>query len=700
MSRKVMTLPAKTSTKRMSADAAVELNTLAQQIAKHDVLYHQRDTPEISDAAYDKLRKRYNKLREDYPHLIPEGDPAMRVGAPPATAFSKVVHAVPMLSLSNAFSDEDVADFIGRIQRFLHLPNTMDLAFVAEPKIDGLSASLRYEHGTLVQAATRGDGSSGENITANAHTIKTIPHQLRAPFPQIVEVRGEIYLNRGDFMRLNDARAKNGDPLFANPRNAAAGSVRQLDSKITAARPLGYFAYAIGEIDGNPPETQIDLRKQIHAWGFTLNQPSRLCHNTQDLLDYYHELETTRYALPFDIDGVVYKVNQQAWQERLGFISRAPRWALAHKFSPEQVETKLKKINIQVGRTGALTPVAELEPVTVGGVVVSRATLHNEDEIIRKDVREGDVVRLQRAGDVIPQVMGVNMKRRPKQSKPFHFPDHCPECGSLAIRQEGVAVRRCAGGLICPAQAVERLRHFTSRLAFDIEGLGDERILELWQEKLVETPADIFRLHRHRDILSAREGWGEKSVTNLMGAIEARRNIPFSRFIYALGIRQVGEATAKLLARHYKRLDHWLKAMLDTAKGDADAQGTLDHIEQIGPSIVRDIKAFFSEKHNRDAVNDLITELSVADDAAAPVGRRSRLNGKTVVFTGTLEHMGRSEAKAKAEWLGANVSGSVSAKTDYVIVGKDAGGKAKKAKDLGVLILGEQEWLAIVESAL
>jgi DNA ligase (NAD+) len=676
-------------------EAAAEMAALAKEIARHDVLYHQKDAPEISDAAYDELRKRYRILREQYPHLAPKDDPEKRVGSAPAAAFSKVTHAVPMLSLNNAFSDEDVEDFTGRIRRFLQLPENEKLAFVAEPKIDGLSASLRYEKGLLTVAATRGDGSTGENITANVRTIKSVPQQLHKPCPDVVEVRGEIVLNRDDFVKLNEAREKEGEAVFANPRNAAAGSVRQLDHNITASRPLRFFAYAIGEISEELPETQDGIRKQIKHWGFTLSEPSRLCETTSEILAYYRETDAKRHTLPFDIDGVVYKLNRLDWQERLGFVSRAPRWAIAHKFAAEQTETHLKKIIIQVGRTGVLTPVADLEPVTVGGVVVSRATLHNEDEIARKDVREGDVVRLQRAGDVIPQVTGVDLKQRPKNAKPFKFPDHCPECGSLAVREEGMIARRCTGGLICPAQAVERLRHFTSRLAFNIEGLGDQRILELWQDKLIHSPADIFRLHRHRKALEEREGWGEKSATKLLDAIDARRTIPLDRFIYSLGIRQVGEATAKLLARHYRSYQNWLTSMLDARKENSDAWRELDSIEQIGPLVARDIVDFFIEAHNRKVLDDLAKELTITDHKAAATGS-SPLAGKTIVFTGTLAGMGRAEAKANAESMGANVAGSVSAKTDFVVVGEDAGSKAKKAYELGVTILSEADWLKMV----
>ena len=679
-------------------EAVAEMAALAQQITRHDALYHQQDAPEISDAAYDALRNRYRALREQFPHLVPRDDPEQRVGAAPAAGFTKVTHTVPMLSLGNAFSDEDVAEFIARIRRFLQLPEDAVLNFMAEPKIDGLSASLRYEDGVLTEAATRGDGMIGENITANVRTIQDVPQRLKAPYPPIVEIRGEIYLNRADFMALNARREADGESLFANPRNAAAGSVRQLDSAITASRPLRFFGYALGDISDSSFATQTDIRAQIAAWGFTLNEPARLCADVPALLAYYREIESQRHALPFDIDGVVYKLNRLDWQTRLGFVSRAPRWAIAHKFAAEQAETRLKAILIQVGRTGALTPVAELEPVTVGGVVVSRATLHNEDEIARKDIRAGDLVRIQRAGDVIPQIIGVDVSKRVPDSTPFVMPDHCPECGSRAVRAEGMAVRRCEGGLVCPAQAVERLRHFVSRLAFNIEGLGDQRIRELWADHIIQSPADLFRLSAHRATLETREGWGEKSVAKLLEAIESRRTIALDKLIYALGIRQVGEATAKLLARHYGTLEHWRAAMIAAQDKATEAWNDLTSIEQIGPLVAGDIAAFFDEPQNRAVIDDLANQVRVESYQAPALQADSPLAGKTLVFTGTLDSMSRSEAKAKAESLGAHVSGTISAKTNYLVAGADAGGKATKAKALGVVILTEDEWLKMAES--
>ncbi len=686
----------KTANQLTALEAAAEMADLARQIARHDVAYHQKDAPEISDAAYDALRARYKKLAEEFPQLRPADDPEVRVGAAPAAGFAKVTHAIPMLSLANAFSGEDVGDFVGRIRKFLQLPGDAGLTFVAEPKIDGLSCSLRYEKGALSVAATRGDGTTGENITENVQTIRDVPKKLKEPFPDVLEVRGEIYMNRDDFFELNAAREKEGEDIFANPRNAAAGSVRQLDASVSASRPLRFFAYALGEgREAQNFASQSDIRKALKHWGFSLNEPSRRCDGENGLLEYYREIESKRHALPFDIDGVVYKIDRLDWQERLGFVSRSPRWAIAHKFAPEQAETLLKDIIIQVGRTGALTPVADLEAVTVGGVVVSRATLHNEDEIKRKDIRVGDIVRIQRAGDVIPQV--VEVVKRPKPTEAFKFPDRCPKCGSLAVREEGEAVRRCTGGLICAAQAVERLRHFTSRTAFNIEGLGDQRVRELWADGLIRSPADIFRLKKHRDALAARDGWGDKSADKLVAAIEARRKVQLERFIYALGIRQIGEATAQLLARHYQNLPAWRKAMLAASDPDSSERRDLESIDQIGPKVAQEIADFFKEPHNVKAIEDLTGFLEVESYEKPAHAGSSVLEGKTVVFTGTLATMSRAEAKAKAESLGAKVAGSVSSKTDYVVVGADAGSKADKARALGVEVLDEAAWKALAD---
>ncbi len=680
------------------SEAAAALQDMAREIARHDVLYHQKDVPEISDAAYDALLQKYRDLRARFPHLKPADDPEERVGAPLASGFAKVAHDLPMLSLANAFTETDVTEFVARIRRFLNWPDESPLSFMAEPKIDGLSCSLRYEKGALVGAATRGDGRMGENITANVCTMADIPTQLNAPFPDRLDIRGEIYINRADFIGLNRAREIEGELPFANPRNAAAGSVRQLDPTISAKRPLRFFAYALGACSEAMPESQHALRAQIAAWGFRLNEPARLCMNPDDLLDFYHFMGSQRHSLPFDIDGVVYKVNDRVAQERLGFVSRSPRWAIAHKFEAEQAETRLTAIGIQVGRTGALTPVAELEPVTVGGVVVSRATLHNEDEIARKDIRVGDFVRIQRAGDVIPQIIGVIDAQSPTRGDPFVFPTHCPDCGSLALREEGMAVRRCTGGLICPAQAVERLRHFVSRLAFNIEGLGEERVRELWQDNLVRSPVDLFDLQRHAAALQKREGWGEKSVTKLLAAIEGRRVIALDRFIYALGIPQIGEATAKLLARHYGTCGTWRTAMHAADNPESPARRELESIDQIGPLIARDLIGFFQEAHNTDILDALEQRVTIQPYEKPTVESTSPLTGKTIVFTGTLTGMSRAEAKAKAESLGAKVAASVSPKTDYLVAGADAGSKADKARILGVEVLDEAAWLGILES--
>jgi len=680
------------------AQAEKELARLAAEIAHHDKLYYQKDAPEISDAAYDALVIRNRAIEQRFPDLKRADSPSARVGAAPISGFAKVTHSRPMLSLDNGFSAEDVGDFLGRIRRFLKLPDGIDIEMVAEPKIDGLSAALTYEDGRFVQGATRGDGAVGEDITRNLATIADLPKQLKGRHQgKLIEVRGEVYMTHADFQHINKVREAEGEPLFANPRNAAAGSVRQLDPTVTAGRPLHFFAYAEGETSGADKDckTHWDFLDRLKEWGFAVNPLVKLCEDEKALLAFYDKIGERRVQLGYDIDGVVYKVNRRDWQDRLGFVGRAPRWALAHKFPAERAETRLNEIRIQVGRTGALTPVAELEPITVGGVVVSRATLHNEDEIERKDIREGDWIVVQRAGDVIPQIVEVVKKRRPHNAKPFKFPHVCPVCGSHAVRELDEAVRRCTGGLICPAQAVERLRHFVSRRAADIEGLGDKHIQAFWDEKLLKTPADIFRLHKHEAALIEREGWGEQSVTKLLAAIEARRKLPLDRFIYALGIRQVGEQTAKLLARHYESFAAWRKAMIEAQKEGSAAYRDLDDIEGIGPSVANDIVAFFGEPHNREILDDLAREIDI-QDFKAPRATHSPIAGKTVVFTGTLETMGRNEAKAKAESLGAKVAGSVSSKTDYVVIGADAGSKAKKAAELGVRTLSEQEWLELI----
>ena len=692
------------------AQAAAELARLAKQIAQHDKFYHQHDAPMISDADYDALRRRNEAIETRFPDLVRDDSPSKRVGAGPAAGFGKVKHKVPMLSLGNAFETEDVEEFLARIARFLGLKEDDAVEIMAEPKIDGLSCALRYEDGKLVQGATRGDGTTGEDITANVRTIDDLPKELKGKgWPDLLEVRGEVYMSRQAFMDLNKRQEAAGEKIFANPRNAAAGSLRQLNPAITASRPLHFFAYTWGEVSGDPAEvlgdTMTKVRDSFHRWGFTLNEPSRLCKGKDELLDFYRHIMAERPELAFDIDGVVYKVNRLDLQNRLGFVSRAPRWAIAHKFPAEQAQTILNEITIQVGRTGALTPVANLEPISVGGVVVARATLHNEDEIARKGIRVGDHVVIQRAGDVIPQV--VEVVRHADGSKPYVFPDHCPVCGSLAIREEGEVVRRCTGGLICKAQNYERLRHFVSRDAFDIEGLGGKHIQAFLDDDKITTPGDIFRLRDHQAEISEREGWGKQSAANLMKAIEARRSIGLDRFIYALGIRQIGQATAKLLARNYNTLDHWRSAMMTAYQERKAAEearkpeevgehyAELCNIEGIGMNVADDLVYFFGEDHNLKILEDLEAELTI-ETVEAPTASDSPVAGKTVVFTGTLETMTRSEAKARAESLGAKVAGSVSKKTDYVVAGADAGSKEKKAKELGIEILTEQAWRDLI----
>lgn len=680
-------------------DARKRHAALVAMIRRHDALYYQKDEPEISDADYDRLRLELEALEKEYPALVTADSPTQTVGAAGASGFKKVRHAVPMLSLANGFEDRDVYDFIERIAKFLSLPPDTVIEIAAEPKIDGLSCSLRYEDGRLVMAATRGDGAEGEDITENVRTIADVPQTLKGEPPSILEVRGEIYMRRDEFKALNERQDRDGKPLFANPRNAAAGSVRQLDSRITAERPLRFFGYALGEVSHTIANTQWNIRAALASYGFTEAEPAQLCKTIDDILTYYHGIEMQRPDLPYEIDGVVYKINRIDWQERLGFVSRAPRWAIAHKFPAEKAVTVIKAIDIQVGRTGALTPVARLEPIAVGGVVVSNATLHNADEIERKDIRVGDYVVIQRAGDVIPQVVEVLLDKRKPDSKKYEFKMECPVCLSRAVREEGEVVIRCTGGLICDAQAVERLKHFVSRLAFDIEGLGDKIIQEFWIEKIVRTPGDIFRLaeinQRLEKPLQQCEGWGEKSVEKLFKAIEARRTIGFERFIYALGIRQVGEATAKKLAASYKGLDELRRAMAQAGDPESEARLELLNIEDIGPSVAGDILAFFQEPHNQRVLDDLQSLLTIMP-YNLPQTSDSAIAGKTVVFTGTLSLMGRSEAKTRAEQLGAKVASAVSQKTDYVIAGEDAGSKLTKARELGVTVLSEQEWLALI----
>jgi DNA ligase (NAD+) len=682
-------------------EAAAELERLAAEIAHHDRLYHQQDAPEISDADYDALRRRNNEIEARFPELIRADSPSRRVGGAPSSGFAKVTHSIPMLSLENAFDEQDVRDFFAGIRNFFRRPEDVArvaedaIEIMAEPKIDGLSAALRYEHGRLVLGATRGDGITGEDVTANIRTLASVPKQLAGGgWPDILEVRGEVYMEREGFFAVNGEREAAGEPIFANPRNVAAGSLRQLDPAITARRPLKFFAYAWGEASAVFARTHSDALEKFREWGFTVNPRSRLCHGVEEVLDAYRKIGADRAELPYDIDGVVYKVNDLGLQQRLGMVSRAPRWALAHKFPAEQAQTVLNDIIIQVGRQGSLTPVAVLEPITVGGVVVQRATLHNEDEIARKDVRVGDTVIIQRAGDVIPQIVSVVLDRRPKDAKPYEFPDHCPQCKSLAVREPGMVARRCTGGLICPAQAVERLRHFVSRDCFDIEGMGSKHIAEFWEDGLIRGPGDIFRLAA--DKIIGREGWGEVSANKLIAAIDERRRITLDRFINALGIPQVGQATARLLARHYRSLDNWRREM-EAAQDPADAAfAGLRDVHGIGGDMAADIVGFFAEPHNRDLLDDLTREVTVLDYEAPSRGAAaSPFAGKTIVFTGGLESMSRSEAKARAEALGANVASSVSAKTNFVVVGADAGSKATKAAALGVTTLDEAEWLKL-----
>ena len=667
-------------------DAKAKHAKLAREIRHHDNLYHTDDNPEISDADYDALRRELIDLEKQYPELATVDSPTQSgVGGTIKEGFSKITHALPMLSLGNAFTQDDVSDFIERVKKFL---NVADIDIFAEQKIDGSSSSIRYENRKLISAATRGDGQVGEDITANIKTLDNIPHILPADAPDVIEVRGEVYMPTSSFESLNTTREKEGQQLFANPRNAAAGSLRQLDSSITAKRNLKFFGYALGEVSSPIASTQMGIRDTLKSWGFDVPDPIAFESNVDGLMEYYNHIMTIRSTLEYDIDGIVYKVNDLALQDRLGFVSRAPRWAIAHKFPAEQAITTLKNITIQVGRTGALTPVAELEPITVGGVVVSRATLHNEDEIQRKDIRIGDKVRLERAGDVIPKIS--ESIEHAADGKPFQFPTQCPVCGSDAIREEDEAVRRCTGGLICEAQVVERLKHFVSKQAFDIDGMGDKVIKQFWEDGLVRSPADIFTLAQlDKSSLTPirnKEGWGDLSAKKLFDAIEDKRSISLERFIYSLGIRQVGQATARRLGSHYLSLQNLIE--------------TLDHdelleIEDIGPAVAKDIIAFFAEDHNKQVLSDLQAQLNIKDYERIQT-TESEFTGKTVVLTGTLSQMTRAEAKAKLEILGAKVSGSVSSKTDYVIAGEEAGSKLKKAQELGITVLSENDFISMV----
>jgi DNA ligase (NAD+) len=696
-------------------DARAEHARLGQEIAEHDRRYHGEDAPTISDAEYDALRRRFEALETAHPALKTASAVGAKVGHAPSEKFAKVRHRVPMLSLSNGFSDEDIIEFVERIRRFLQWGD-QPLAFTAEPKIDGLSLSLRYEGGRLVTAATRGDGIEGENVTANARTVGDIPQVLTGEgVPDVCEIRGEVYLSHADFAGINERQAAAGKPLFANPRNAAAGSLRQLDPAITASRPLKFFAYAWGEMSTMPSKTQSGMIACMGHWGFVTNPRTRRCESVEELLAHYRAIETERADLGYDIDGVVYKVDDLGLQARLGFVSRSPRWALAHKFPAQTAVTTVEAIEINVGRTGSLNPLARLKPVTVGGVVVSNATLHNEDYIrgiggngepIRGgvDIRIGDTVTIQRAGDVIPKVMDVILERRPAESKPYDFPTLCPACGSHAVREVNPrtkredAVRRCTGGLICPAQARERLKHFVSRNAFDIEGLGESRIDEFYDEGLVMSPADIFTLEsrnaRSLKRLENREGWGAQSAKNLFAAIEARRTLPLNRFIFGLGIPHVGETNAKLLARHYGTVEHLREVLEAAADPDSEAYADLTNIGGIGAVVADALVEFFKEGHNRDMLDKLLAEVRPQPIETAAAAN-SPVAGKTVVFTGSLEKMTRDEAKAQAERLGAKVAGSVSKKTDLVVAGPGAGSKLDKARELGIEIVDEDGWIAM-----
>ncbi len=672
-------------------EASVDIADLTLQINKHDELYHTKDDPEISDAEYDSLKRKLEELEKYFPDLVLPNSPTKRVGSAPSSEFKKIKHAKPMLSLSNCFSGDDVEDFYKRVYKFLNILNEEKVEIIAEPKIDGLSCSLRYEDGELVSAATRGDGESGEDITINVKTIKDIPHKITGDVPKVLEVRGEVYMDRNDFIRLNETQEAEGAKVFANPRNAAAGSLRQLDSNVTAKRPLKFFGYALGEVSEVFAKTQVLIRERLQTLGFETPEPFVVCDNTNKLLDIYSKIYESRADTSYDIDGVVYKVNDIEYQERLGFISRSPRWATAHKFPAEQAETVLKEIKIQVGRTGVLTPVAELEPVNVGGVIVSRATLHNKDEITRKGVREGDHVIVQRAGDVIPQVVEAIISKRKNSSEDFVFPDVCPECGSIAIREDDEVATRCTGGLVCPAQAVERLKHFVSRLAFDIEGMGDKVINQFYQDKIIKNPADIFYIKNHADDVKTKEGWGELSVNNLLISIEEKRTISLDRFIYALGIRQVGQATAKKLAINYSTVENLMVQIEKCQEVDSVELQELLSIDDVGPNVAEEIITFFKEPHNREVLADLISELNIKEYIHKTID--SEVSGKTVVFTGKLVKMSREEAKAKAELLGAKAVGSVSKKTDLVVIGENAGSKLKKANELGIKVITEDEWL-------
>jgi DNA ligase (NAD+) len=693
------------------AEAAAELARLAEAIARHNLLYHTEDSPEISDADYDALVRRNAELEAQFPHLVREDSPSRQVGAAPAAHLSKVAHALPMLSLENAFAEEEVREFVARGRRFLSLGDDAEVALTAEPKIDGLSCSLRYEQGRLVLAATRGDGATGEVVTDNVRTIADIPQVLKGDVPALFEIRGEVYMSNADFAALNERQAEAGGKIFATPRNAAAGSLRQKDAAITAARPLMFLAHGWGEVSDLPADTQIGVMHAIRGWGVPVSDELKRFTDIESLLGHYRAIGAMRAGLPFDIDGVVYKVDRLDWQKRLGQVAKAPRWALAHKFPAEQAQTTLNAIDIQVGRTGKLTPVARLEPVLVGGVVVLNATLHNADEIGRLGVWPGDRIVIQRAGDVIPQI--VENLSRDESRGTWPFPQTCPECGSAAEREPGEVDYRCSGGLICPAQRVERLRHFASRHALDIEGLGITNVESFFRDGLIAAPADIFRITKEH--LLARERWAEISAANLVAAIDARRKPPLDRFLFALGIRHVGAVTARDLARRYRSWDNF-RAMIDRALAkraemapvlgesadkflarEAKELAAIVETPGVGPEVALALVDFFAEPHNEEAVADLLTQLAPADVVHETL--ESPVSGKTIVFTGSLEALSRDEAKAQAEALGARTVDTVSAKTGMVVAGPGAGSKLKKANELGIPVLTEAEWLALVAEA-
>ncbi len=696
------------------AQAKVELKRLALEIESHDKHYYQEDAPKISDAEYDALRKRFNAIEAGFPEFVTGELPSQKIGAAPSGKFKKVRHAVAMLSLDNAFAEEDVLDFVGRIRRFLKLDEDGRIDFSAEPKIDGLSMSLRYEGGELVTAATRGDGAEGEDVTANIRTLGDVPKKLRGRnVPEICEVRGEVYMMKKDFLAFNQKQEKQGLAVAANPRNFAAGSLRQKDASITASRPLKFFAYTWGEMSGMPEETQSGMIGWFERCGFKTNPLTKLCHSVEQLIAFHRKIEEARARLDYDIDGVVYKVDRIDWQERLGFVSRTPRWAIAHKFPAERATTVLRDIEIQVGRTGSFTPVGKLEPVGVGGVIVQNVTLHNEDYIkgiggdgeeLRegRDIRIGDTVIVQRAGDVIPQVVDVVLDRRPKNARPFHFPKKCPcPLHTDVVREETAtgeegARARCTGEFACPYQKIEHLKLFASRRAFDIEGLGEKQIEFFFEQEWVTEPADIFTLEARNAKLKLEEieGYGATSVRNLFAAIEERRRIALERFIFALGMRHVGETTALALARGYGSWKAFHDACLKVGKDDAEAIAEMDALDQIGDTVIASIKAYFGESHNRGIVERLTKEITILD--AEKPKSNSAIAGKTVVFTGSLEKMTRDEAKATAERLGAKAAGSVSKKTDYVVAGPGAGSKLAEAKKHGVEVLTEDEWLKLI----